>query len=103
MSQVAVGIAPDYGLDDQSLIPGTGKGYFFRPLRQDGLSGPQTSFPVGTTDPFFEGKARPGRDADHSHIPLVPRSGMSRSYTSCPHKLLRGVSQCSFALFMFVL
>jgi len=32
------------------------------------------------------GKERPKRDADHSPH-LVPRSGMSGSYTSSPHKL----------------
>jgi hypothetical protein len=32
---------------------------------------------------FSRGKARPGRDADHSPH-LVPSSGMSRSYTSLP-------------------
>jgi len=36
------------------------------------------------------GKARPGRDADHSPH-LVPRSRMSRSYTSSPPKRLHGV------------
>jgi hypothetical protein len=35
-------------------------------------------------------KARPGRDADHSPH-LVPRSWMSRSYTSSPPKRLHGV------------
>jgi hypothetical protein len=35
-------------------------------------------------------KARPGRDADHSPH-LVPRSWMSRSYTSSPAKRLHGV------------
>jgi hypothetical protein len=39
---------------------------------------------IGTRGPLPEYKARPGRDADHSH--LVPRSRMSRSYTSSPLK-----------------
>jgi hypothetical protein len=36
---------------------------------------------MGTGGPFPGAKARPGRDADHSPH-LVPRSRMSRSYTS---------------------
>jgi hypothetical protein len=36
---------------------------------------------MGTGGPFPWGKARKGRDADHSPF-LVPRSRMSRSYTS---------------------
>jgi hypothetical protein len=37
------------------------------------------------------GKARPGRDADHSPH-LVPRSRMSRSYISSPPWRLHGVA-----------
>jgi hypothetical protein len=40
-------------------------------------------------------KARPGRDADHS-LHLVPRSWMSRSYTSSPPKRLHGVRRDCF-------
>jgi hypothetical protein len=39
------------------------------------------SCPMGTGCPYPGGKARQGRDADHSPH-LVPRSRMSRSYTS---------------------
>jgi len=38
---------------------------------------------MGTGGSFPVAKARPGRDADHSPH-LVPRSIMSRSYTSSP-------------------
>jgi hypothetical protein len=38
---------------------------------------------MGTGGPFPRGKARPGRDADHSPH-LVPRTRMSRSYTPLP-------------------
>jgi hypothetical protein len=44
---------------------------------------------LGPTKPPV-GKARPGRDADHSPH-LVPRSRMSRSYTSCVPNRLRGL------------
>jgi hypothetical protein len=37
---------------------------------------------MGTGGPFPGAKAWPGRDADH-HPHLVPRSRMSRIYTSC--------------------
>jgi hypothetical protein len=42
-----------------------------------------TSCLMGTGGPFPGGKARSGHDADHS-LHLVPRSWMSRSYTSSP-------------------
>jgi hypothetical protein len=38
---------------------------------------------MGTGRPFHGGKARPGRDADHS-LQLVPRSRMSSSCTALP-------------------
>jgi hypothetical protein len=41
------------------------------------------SYPMDTAGPFPGGKARPGRDADHSPH-LMPRSIMSRSYISSP-------------------
>jgi len=44
---------------------------------------------MSTRGPFPGGKARPGRNADHSP-PSVPRS-MSRSYTRLSPKRLRGV------------
>jgi hypothetical protein len=46
--------------------------------------------PMGTRGPFLGGKARPGHDADHSPH-LVPRSWMSRSYTSSPPCAFIGV------------
>jgi hypothetical protein len=54
----------------------------------------------GTEGSFPKGKARPGRDADHSPH-LVPRSRMSRSYTSSPPKRLRDVYWESFTLDCF--
>jgi hypothetical protein len=44
----------------------------------------------GTGSPFPGAKARPEREADHSPH-LVPRSRMSRSYTSSPPTRLRGM------------
>jgi hypothetical protein len=57
---------------------------------QTGSGAHPASCTMGTGGPFPGGKARPGRDADHSP-PLVPRSWMSRSYTSSPPKRLHGV------------
>jgi hypothetical protein len=50
---------------------------------QTGSGAHPASCPMGTGVPFPGGKARPGRDVDRSHH-LVPRSWMSRSYTSSP-------------------
>jgi hypothetical protein len=46
---------------------------------------------MGTDGAFPVGKAWPGRDADKSPY-LLPRSGMSRSYTSSPACRLYGGS-----------
>jgi hypothetical protein len=78
--------------DDRCSIPGRGERIFpvasvFRPA----LGPTQTTCTVGTGGPFPGAKARPGRDTDHSLPHLVPRSRMSRSYTSCQAKRLRGV------------
>jgi hypothetical protein len=52
---------------------------------------------MGTGGSFTGGKARPGRDADHSHL-LVPRSKMNNNHTSSPFKDLRGVQLDRFTL-----
>jgi hypothetical protein len=57
---------------------------------QTGSGDHPASCTMGTGGPFPGAKARPGRDADHSPH-LVPRSGMSTSYTSSPPKRPRGV------------
>jgi hypothetical protein len=50
---------------------------------QTGSGAHPASCTMGTGGSFRGGKARPRRDADHSHH-LLPRSWMSRSYTSSP-------------------
>jgi hypothetical protein len=57
---------------------------------QTGSGAHPASYKMGTGGPFPGGKARLRRDADHSPH-LVPRSRMSRSYTSSPPKHLHGV------------
>jgi hypothetical protein len=72
-------------------IPGRGEKIF--PLSscvQTGSGAHSASCPMGT-----EGKARPGRDADHSPH-LVPRSGISRSYTSFPLSISVACSGTAF-------
>jgi hypothetical protein len=52
----------DYGLDDRGSIPD----FSSSPCVQTGSGAHLASYPMGTGGPFPGGKARPGRDADHS-------------------------------------
>jgi hypothetical protein len=53
---------------DRGSIPGGGKEESSSSLCvQTGSGSHSASCPVGTGGPFPGGKARPGRDADHSH------------------------------------
>jgi hypothetical protein len=56
----------DYGLDDRAIEvrSPTGANFSSSPCVQTG-PGP-ASYPMGTGGSFPGGKARPGRDADHS-------------------------------------
>jgi hypothetical protein len=58
------------------------KGYFSFIPCPDRLWGPHSLF-NGNRESLPGGKARPGRDADHSPH-LVPRSGKSKSYNASP-------------------
>jgi hypothetical protein len=64
---------------------------------QTGSGAHPTSCTMGTGGPFPGGKARPGRDADHSPH-LVPRSRMSRSYTSSPPSASMACSRTALPL-----
>jgi hypothetical protein len=66
MIRSSVSIVSDCGLDDQGLIPDRSKIFFFQPLRPDRLWGPPSFLFNGYRGSFPRGKARPGRDADHS-------------------------------------
>jgi len=57
---------------------------------------------MGTGGPFSGAKARPGRDAVHSP-PLVPRSWMSRSYTSSPPSAFVACSGTAFSMWALLL
>jgi hypothetical protein len=86
-------IVSDYGLDDQAIevrSPAGAKDFSSIFCVQTGSGAHPASCPMGTGGPFPGGKARPGRDADHSpHLML--RSWLSRSYTSSPPMRLHGV------------
>jgi hypothetical protein len=59
----------DYGLDDRAIEvrSPTGVGDFSSsPCVQTGSGAHPASYPMGTGVSFPGGKARPGRDADHS-------------------------------------
>jgi hypothetical protein len=87
-SRVSSGsIVSDYGLDDQAIGFDPRRGQRIIPLTSVsrpalGPTQPPLQWVPGVLSPGV--KARPGRDA-------VPRSRMSRSYTSSPPKRLHGV------------
>jgi hypothetical protein len=59
----------DYGLDDRVIevrSPTGAEDFSSSPCIQNGSEAHPASYPMGTGDPFPGGKARPGRDADHS-------------------------------------
>jgi hypothetical protein len=93
-SRVSSGsIVSDYGLDDRAIgvrSPAGAKDFSSSICVQTGSGAHPASCTMGTGGPFPGGKARPGRDAA-THPHLVPRSRMSRSYTSSPPKRLHGV------------
>jgi hypothetical protein len=93
----SISIVSGYRPDDRGSIPGRVKEDFSCSLCvQTGSGAHPASCTMGNGGPFPGGKARPRRDADHSPH-LVPRSRMSRSYTSSPPKRLRGVQWDNFS------
>jgi hypothetical protein len=59
----------DYGLDDQAIevrSPAGAKDFSSSFCVQTGSGADPASCTMGTVGPFPGGKARPGRDADHS-------------------------------------
>jgi hypothetical protein len=61
----------DYGLDDRTIevrSPAGAEDFSTSPCVQTGSGAHPASYPMGlgTGSPFPGGKARPGRDADHS-------------------------------------
>jgi hypothetical protein len=65
----SVNTVSDYGLYDQAIgvrSPTEAKDFYSSLCVQTGSGAHPASYPVGTGSPFPGGKARPGRDADHS-------------------------------------
>jgi hypothetical protein len=65
----SVSIVSDYGLDDRAIgvrSPAGAKNISSSLYVQTGSEVHPASSPMGTGGPFSGGKARPGRDADHS-------------------------------------
>jgi hypothetical protein len=90
-----------YGLNDRAIqvrSSAGAKGFSSNLCVQIGSRAHPASCTMGTGDPFPGAKAQPGCDADHSPH-LLPRSRMSRSYTSSPHKRLRGVQCDNFSFY----
>jgi hypothetical protein len=82
----SVSIVSDYGLDDRAIevrSPAGAKDFSYNVCVQTGYGVHPASCTMGTEGPLPGGKARPGRDANHSPQ-LVPRSLMSRSYILSP-------------------
>jgi hypothetical protein len=96
----SVSIVSGYGRDDRAIgVRSSAEVKDFSSILcvQTGSGAHPASCPMGTGGPFPRGKARPGRDADHSPH-LVPRSIMSRSYTSSHPTVLVACSGTALAL-----
>jgi hypothetical protein len=94
LSQIVSG----FGLEDRAIevrSPAEANRFFLY-LCPGRLWGPPSPCKMGTEGPFPELKRGQGvKLTAHPH--LVPRSRMSRSYTSCPPKRLRGLQWSSFS------
>jgi hypothetical protein len=85
-TSTSVSIVSDYVLYDRAIgvrSPAEAEDFSSILCVQTGSGAHPASCPMGTGVPFPEDKSRPERDAVHSPH-LVPRSRMSRSYTSSP-------------------
>jgi hypothetical protein len=67
---------------DRGSIPGRGKGFFLLPLCPDWLWGPPSLLSNGYRGVPFPGGKRGRGVTLTTHLHLVPRSSMRRSYTS---------------------
>jgi hypothetical protein len=70
----SVSIVSGYGLDDRAIevrSPVGAKDFSCSLCVQTGSGAHPTSCTMGTWGPFPGAKARLGRDADHSHLPIA--------------------------------
>jgi hypothetical protein len=90
----------DYGLDDRAIgvrsLAGA-KDFSSNLCVQTGSGAHPASCTMGTGGPFPGGKARPGRDADHSP-PSSAEVENDRSYTSSPPSAFTASSGTALAL-----
>jgi hypothetical protein len=93
----SLSIVSDYRLYDWDSNPAEPKGFSSSLYVQTSSEAHPASYPIGSGSPFPGGKAGPERDADNSPH-LVPRSRMSRSYTSSPPWRLYGGSVTALLL-----
>jgi hypothetical protein len=95
----SVSIGPGYGLYNRAIevrSPAGAKDFSFILCVQTGSGAHPASCTMGTRGPF-PGTKRGRSVTLTTHPHLVPRSRMSRSYTSSPPKRLRGVWWDSFS------
>jgi hypothetical protein len=95
----SVSIVSGYGRPgDRGSITGRGKDFSSNLCVQTGSEAHPASCTMGTGGPFPAGKARPGRDADHS-APSIMRSRMSSSYIlshQAPPWRVAGLLSCTY-------
>jgi hypothetical protein len=78
----------NYGLDDRAIevrSPTGAEDFSSSPCVQTGSGAHPASYPVGTGGSFPGGKARPGRDADHSPPSSAEVKNESELYLLSPH------------------
>jgi hypothetical protein len=81
-------IVSDHGLDDWVIkvrSPTGAEDFSSSPCIQTGSEAHPASYPVGTGGPFPGGKARPGRDADHSPPSSAEVKNEYELYLLSPH------------------
>jgi hypothetical protein len=98
----SVSIVCDYGLDDRAIgvrSPAGAKDFSSNLCDQTGSEAHPASCPMGTGGPFPGAKR--GRVVKlTTHLHVVPRSRIGRSYTSSPQKHHHGVYRDCFAFYV---
>jgi hypothetical protein len=84
----SVSVVSDYGLDDREIevrSPTGAEDFSSSPCIQTGSGAHPASCPMGTGGPFPGGKARPGRDANHSPPSSAEVKYEQELYLLSPH------------------